>query len=300
MFSQPMHSDSLDTGEFALSLLEDGTLSLKDSSSGELYHNRAGAYSEAYVNYLEASGALAKLSACGEISVLDICFGLGYNSLVLLEEALVKKIEGKIVIQGIDKNANLLAILPVVLKQDCFKLLQAEFCFEKASIIRSESRTYIFSKNGLEVELCLEFSDLKHFLPACKLSADFVFHDPFSPAKMPELWTVEIFKYFYRLLSNRSGSLLTYSTAAAVRNGLREAGFVIGQTRGLGAKKGGTIGLVSNSDLYAKYEALKPEELKKLDKLSGIPYRDIGLTLDRTGVFSGRAAEQELKRLAAD
>jgi hypothetical protein len=37
---------------------EDGSLSIRDAATGELHHNRAGAYEEALVNYVQPSGVL--------------------------------------------------------------------------------------------------------------------------------------------------------------------------------------------------------------------------------------------------
>lgn len=136
-------------------------------------------------------------------------------------------------------------------------------------------------------------------------SFDLVFHDPFSPPHVPELWTVELFREYYRLLEARSGRLLTYSAAAAVRGGLREAGFILGRTVGVGGKSGGTAawipfaacaretGLSGEDDMFAEeIQPLDAWEQAYIDSRAGLPYRDPGLAGSREEIETRRTQEQ--------
>lgn len=64
---------------------EDGSLSCRDAETGQLCHNRAGAALEALRNYAHPSGAQALARNRREIRLLDACYGLGYNTWVLID-----------------------------------------------------------------------------------------------------------------------------------------------------------------------------------------------------------------------
>jgi tRNA U34 5-methylaminomethyl-2-thiouridine-forming methyltransferase MnmC len=106
---------------------------------------------------------------------------------------------------------------------------------------------------GTVIEIEFIVDDLRAALPSLIDSAegsfDLVFHDPFSPQHLPELWTQELFAEYFRLLAPRQGRLLTYSAAAAVRGGLFEAGFALGRTIGVGDKSGGTAAWIPSNTL---------------------------------------------------
>ena len=56
--------------------------------TGELFHNKAGASTEALQLCTIPSELLKKLSITGHIRLLDACYGLGYNTWVLVRELL--------------------------------------------------------------------------------------------------------------------------------------------------------------------------------------------------------------------
>lgn len=72
----------------SLIMTDDGSYSSYDGETGELYHNRTGAYTEALHHYTMPSAGLQKLGERGEIALLDVCFGLGYNTFSFLNEAI--------------------------------------------------------------------------------------------------------------------------------------------------------------------------------------------------------------------
>nr|WP_303674699.1 MnmC family methyltransferase [Vampirovibrio chlorellavorus] len=138
--------------------------------------------------------------------------------------------------------------------------------------------------------------DLRKCLPEIQGDFDAVFHDPFSPQKMPELWTVDLFRHYQTLLRHRQGLVLTYSTAAAVQGGLQEAGFQVLKTRGLGQKAGATLALCANLDAQPfLVHAISPEPWEQLylQSRAGIPYRDKGLSHSRDQILATRLQEQQ-------
>ncbi len=154
-----------------------------------------------------------------------------------------------------------------------------------------EAREYainVADGGRIELELCV--GDLRQVVPALAGPFDAVFHDPFSPASMPELWTLELFAHYARLLDKPHGKLLTYSTAAAVRGALQQAGFQVYKTPALGGKLGGTIaGFVPGLGL-----PLDAYETAYIASRAGIPYSDPTLSLSGEAVRQHRAARQQV------
>jgi hypothetical protein len=60
------------TGDLVLAPTADGSMSLFSEDFGEWFHSRAGAYTEAYTTYIDATG-LAWLAQSPRINILDVC-----------------------------------------------------------------------------------------------------------------------------------------------------------------------------------------------------------------------------------
>jgi tRNA U34 5-methylaminomethyl-2-thiouridine-forming methyltransferase MnmC len=266
----------------------DGSLSVFDRQTGELYHNRAGAFSEALLNYVRPSGALTRLESSGNLILLDVCFGLGYNSFVLMQEALARGLAGKLIIHALEPDESILAALPRVLSYEKFNLLNK--CFDAAEFHKAHRQS--ISANELQIELILDINTIETGLPAFNSAVDYVYHDPFSPAAMPELWTVEIFRQYNLLVRKRKGAVLTYSSASAVRGGLSEAGFLVAKTAPLGGKSGGTIGMIEANPEFEILQ-LNEQETEKMSGSGGVPYSDAGFSLNRQEILRARQLEQQ-------
>jgi len=281
----------------------DGTITLRDAATGELYHNSAGAYLEAMENYVRP--ALAGLSSGSQLRLLDICFGLGYNTFAFIDhvarnEPLVREVE----VLAVEEDRGLLPVIARVAGQACFESFPADFSESIVQTGQAEENILSFDltrgKNEppLHVVLRISFADLRKVVPGIEEDFDLVFHDPFSPSKVPELWTVDLFSRYQRLLNKRNGRVLTYSIASAVRGGFLEAGFDIYRTAAVGRKAGGTLALHRGQmDFDARsFFELDSEELTRLASVSGIPYRDPDFDRDRKTILKLRQAEQDGKR----
>lgn len=277
---------------------EDGSLSCLDKETGELFHNRAGAITEALMNYVAPSGALEAVQGSGSLTVLDACFGLGYNTWVLI---------AKLIEAGVS-NAH---VRVVALERDSEVLTHAVHVLEEPRLAAVKEtltqladqdeprldfgRTYSWRCETITGELIVCQSDLREAVPGLHEPFDVVFHDPFSPARMPELWSVDLFRHYHRLLQSHSGRLLTYSSAGAVRGGLREAGFHVWRTAAVGGKSGGTLASINTRcPPYADVSSLNDDEERRLRSRSGIPYRDPSLSDSREAMLARRQAEQLL------
>jgi hypothetical protein len=293
--------------QFTLVTTEDGTVSCLDAETGELCHNRAGAYTEALKNYIEPSGLVDLARRTGEIRLLDACYGLGYNTWVLANE-LVKQLDSPFALSvvAIEKNPEILSFLPHVLEHPTFDPLKSKTDLKEHNIYYRTERCNIntkglafsdpdivinvASRGRIEIRFLLE--DLRHSIPKLSPGFDAIFHDPFSPQKMPELWTAELFREYYKLLESRQGCLLTYSAAAAVRGGLQESGFQVYKTMPLGRKSGGTLASMAACPGNKFITPLSEHEQAYILTRAGIPYRDSGLSGARAEILQNRTEEQ--------
>jgi len=300
---------------------EDGSLSYLDPVSGELSHNRAGAYSESVQLYVQPSGLLDFAIRQGNIRVLDACYGMGYNSWALVNELLRLESEPqfmavmskrqsdepvRVSLVCIEKSVEVVQFLPRILAQPTFDLLKNKTDPLEHNAYYQTLRCLSDTKKGLDkphrftmnvepfwsFEWELWIDDLRDRVHALEGEFDAIFHDAYSPQKMPELWTQDLFARYYQLLKPCNGRMLTYSAAAAVRGGLIEAGFQIAKTPGLGSKGGGTFAMASLPDGFAGLEALEVWEQEYLHSKAGIPYRDAGLCRSRQEILDLRQREQ--------
>jgi tRNA U34 5-methylaminomethyl-2-thiouridine-forming methyltransferase MnmC len=89
--------------------------------------------------------------------------------------------------------------------------------------------------------LTVFFSDANVRLPQLDFAADAWFLDGFSPARNPELWSLELMRHvFDRTLPG--GTFATYTSAGWVRRNLQSAGFAVQRIPGHANKRQMTIG----------------------------------------------------------
>lgn len=283
---------------------KDGTITQHDAETGEWFHNSAGAYLEAVKNYIEPLNL--EFWKPEKLTVLDSCFGLGYNGLSLIEH-FCKQQSRRVELElfCIDKNREHLSLLPQVLSQSCFEsigqrdeLSRFFFALSKSKEKKACTR---FDIGQIVLDLTFEVEDIRLALPELvkrKHQFDLVFHDPFSAQKIPSLWTIEIFSLYYSLLKDKNGKLLTYSTASGVRGGLASAGFNIFRTVPVGTKIGGTLAACQMDQALQKsieqnlVMNLDPEEIENMKGRKGVPYRDPDFNLERNEIIRKRQIEQ--------
>lgn len=267
---------------------EDGSLTLLHQETAEFYHNRIGAEAEARLNY--ALPAILLTEDKKKISLIDCCFGLGYNTLALLDELQKSGREIEVTVLAIDIDAELVEdSLPRVLAQECFSGLTLTGAFVR-DWTTSVSGAVTLHSRYIAGDLR---SVLENLDQDTSPNYDLVFHDPFSPHKATHLWTYELFAQYKRLLAPNRGSVLTYSAASAVRGALDQLGFSVWRTTALGGKSGGTLATLSDIEPDGKLvNSLDAEEKKRLTTSSCVPYRDNeSMTLE--SLHQDRAREQK-------
>jgi spermidine synthase len=120
---------------------------------------------------------------------------------------------------------------------------------------------------------------------------DAVFHDPYSPSKNPEMWTVDFFKVLHNKMK-KNAVLTTYSSALQIRMALIEAGFNIWAGPSVGKKKEGTLATPGNSIHKLNDETIN--EIKS--NVKSTPYSDHDLYDTREVILQRRIDEMKKKR----
>jgi predicted methyltransferase len=190
---------------------KDGSITFHNEEYGEAYHSLTGAEEEAREKYAKPANIKPKNK------ILDICFGLGYNSAAALD------ITTDIEITAIEKDPNILK-----------KTLNLKTEFKHYNIIKE-------TIEGKQTQITLFVDDARKVIKTLPNNQfDIVFLDPFSPKKCPELWTQEFFKDINKSMK-QGAKLFTYSCARVVRDNLKATGFKVSDGPSVGRWAPSTI-----------------------------------------------------------
>lgn len=209
----------------------DGSLTLRHPEREEEYHSSQGARFESENLYMDASGFRQAIQQAGEaMAVLDVGLGLGYNALTTLEAWWSSPGKRNLVLHSLEINPDLVAALAdgsapwlqgwsdewlgraAALKQVDEQNWTAEFTHPKCS--------------KSKFDWTIRISDAAHdeqWNPN-NLQFNWIWQDPFSPKKNPEMWSQA---WFLDLKSNckTKAVLVTYSVARSVRDALSNSGW---------------------------------------------------------------------------
>ena len=204
---------------------KDNSITFYNKKVGDYYHSQSGAKEEAFEKHAKALG----INSIKNPVIFDVCFGLGYNTaaaLDLVKQAVVYCFEN-------DKD---------ILK----KILEVNADFKSYSLIKAFVKQFLeegvnkYEKD--KIKLIMVFGDAREKIKDINDKADFVFFDPFSPAKVPDMWTKEFFLGIYNKIK-RNGKLSTYSCAKFVRENLKQSGFEVIDGPVIGRNSPGTIAI---------------------------------------------------------
>jgi len=225
------------------------------------------------------------------LNVLDICFGLGYNSASLLDELIKQKSSLNLYALEIDKkpleyslrNESFLKLWDPKIKKIYKSLYQKDYFedqFFKCSILWGDAREKI------------------NIIPS-SIKFDLIYLDGFSPQKCPQLWTFEFLSKVTENL-NPQGYLITYSSSAAVRKTLRNLGLEIFtikpsfKNRTLWSQGTVAISKFDKNKLKPNlnFEKLSLMEEEHLLTKASVPYRDEDLNSSKDVIIRRRLDEQ--------
>ncbi len=196
-------------------LCEDGSKTLYSKEFDEPYHStKDGALHESLEKHVKPSFSLK--SNKDELTILDICFGLGYNTFATLHHIKKHKLKTKVHILSPEFDEGLVRSLDTFDFPPEFDSIQ--------HIIKAVSQNLYYEDEQFKIEILL--GDARESILNIKEKIDIVYQDAFSPAHNPLLWTYEWFRDV-RVICKEDAVLTTYSTAAAIRLGLYENGFYI-------------------------------------------------------------------------
>lgn len=270
----------MEAGQFPVEPTADGSSTFYSAQFGEWFHSRNGAYKEARMTYVQATELVARARRQGHLTVLDVCYGLGYNTAAALEaiwatdEATPMHIVGLELDPQVPRAAvthGLLADWPPSVQSVLGRLAEAGEAIAPslaARLLIGDARQTVQSlvKSGFQ--------------------ADVIFFDPFSPPRCPQLWTVEFLAQVAQCL-HPEGILVTYSCAAAVRAALGLAGLHIGSIAVIGRRWPSTIATHASRPLD-----LSLQEQEHLATRAAVPYRDFTLQDSAETIRERRRQEQ--------
>ncbi len=196
-----------------LVLSADGTNTLFSKEFNEAYHStNDGALHESLAKHVKPAFLVKK--GVEHLTILDICFGLGYNTFTTLYYIQQNQLNTKVHIISPEFDKELIASLANFDYPPQFDNI--------GYIIKELSKNFYYEDKQLKIEILL--GDARESVPKIKDKIDIIYQDAFSPKQNPLLWTKEFFADIVKI-SKEDTVLTTYSTAASTRLGLYENGF---------------------------------------------------------------------------
>lgn len=262
----------------------DGSFTFFSTEFNEAFHSQYGALQEAERKFVEPTQLQQKAQQT-RLRLLDICYGLGYNTAAALATIWQVNPSCDVEVIGLEANPN------VPQSAIASKLLQS-WCEPIPQLLAQLASEYQVQTHNLKATLIIgDARKTIQKLQRSQFHADAIFLDPFSPPRCPQLWTVEFLQQVALCLA-ADGRLATYSCAAAVRTALILAKLKIGSTSPVGRRSPGTVAAWDST-----LPTLSPEEQQHLLTRAAIPYRDPQLSDSTSVILQRRQQEQKASSL---
>lgn len=208
-------SNPFDDNDHKMVRSEDGSFTAYSALFDEHYHStRDGALSESLQKHV-----IPALSLCShkeELTILDICFGLGFNTLATLYFFKKHGINKKLRIFSPEFDGALVGSLQNFSYPEEFTPF--------LPVIDAVSRNGRYEDENILIDV--HIGDARKYLHTCTEQFDIVYHDAFSLDANPLLWTKEYFADIAGLIKE-DGILTTYSIALKTRLALHENGLKV-------------------------------------------------------------------------
>ncbi|MFH1439280.1 MAG: MnmC family methyltransferase [Candidatus Woesearchaeota archaeon] len=219
-------------------LTDDNSITYFNEKYQETYHSKTGAVEEALKKFVEPTN-IKNLAMSGQFSILDVCFGLGYNTAVAIDIALKENPKCKIEVIALENDITILDEINKINPEINSYLLIKQLV---------NNKDYELNVNNIKIKLLLGDArkTIKKINPdilSPQKKFDVCFLDPFSPKKCPELWEESFFSEIHKIMG-RNSILATYSCARIVRDNLKKAGFIVKDGPVVGRRAPGTIGVL--------------------------------------------------------
>ena len=270
-------------------LTDDGSYSINSkeiNNKVETLHTSTGAISESFEKFIKPM----KFNYDEDIKILDICAGIGYNTSAAISDFIKNSHNSSLTIDMVEISKATLAcglLVPSPIKEhDITKKAIEEELIKQDYAALSLETTEI--PENININVFIE--DARQTVQKLKDNTyDAIFLDPFSQNMAPELFSLEFFKEFRRVIKD-DGIVATYTSAAPIRAGFIEADFYIGLGPIFGRKQGGT--LASPNPLMLDTALPKNDEIRIALSDVGIPFRDPNLNDDSDVILERRTEER--------
>jgi tRNA U34 5-methylaminomethyl-2-thiouridine-forming methyltransferase MnmC len=260
---------------------DDGSYTFFSAEFGQTFHSKYGAKEESIFKYAVPTQLAAKANR-GHLQLLDICYGLGYNSAAALSTIWRSNpnCTVEIIALELDKTVPTAAIEHQLLAnwEDPIPQLLAQLAQGETIDTKQLQAQLIFGDARQTIQQVIDRG----------FKADAIFLDPFSPLSCPQLWTIEFIDRVAKCCAV-DGMIATYSCAAAVRTAMIQAGLSIADSIPVGRKAPGTIASFNPAQL----PLLSQQELEHLQTRAAIPYRDPTLSDSMAKIVIRRELEQD-------
>lgn len=274
-------------------LTDDGSYSINSKEINhkvETLHTSTGAISESFEKFIKPM----KFNYDEDIAILDICAGLGYNSSAAIADFIKNSSNSNLQIDMVEISkatfaCGLLVPSPIPEHDITKKAIENELIKEGYASISYENCEI---PENININVYIE--DARQTIQNLEDNYyDAIFLDPFSQNMAPELFSLDFFNEFKRVIKNK-GIIATYTSSAPVRAGFLEAGFHIGQGPIFGRKQGGTL---ASLDVEMLDKSLpKNDEIRIALSDVGIPFRDSGLKNNSEAILNNRSEERHNAR----
>ena len=277
--------------QFTPVITGDGSSTFYSAEFGEWFHSRAGACCEAQTTYVAAAHLAQRaqqMPADGALKVLDVCYGLGYNTAAALETIWAVNENCRVEVKALE--IDLTAARSAIAQN-----LTQRYSPQIQQILQDLSIHCAAETENLQAQILLGDArqQIQH-LVAQNWQADVIFLDPFSPPNCPQLWTSEFLGLVAHCLKPNGGELVTYSCAAAVRASLLLAGLTIGTISTPARQWPGTI--ASHSPLV-DLASLSQQAQEHLQTRAAVPYQDPTLSATAEEILANRVQAQAVSNL---
>lgn len=267
-------------------LTDDGSYSINSKEINhkvETLHTSTGAISESFEKFIKPM----KFNYDEDLAILDICAGLGYNSSAAIADFIKNSSDSSLQIDMVEISKATLA---------CGLLVPSPIPEHDITKKAIENELIKQDYAGISYEKCKipENIDINVYIEDARQTVqnlednyyDAIFLDPFSQNMAPELFSLDFFREFRRVIKDR-GIIATYTSSAPVRAGFIEAGFYVGQGPIFGRKQGGTLAS-PNPEVLDK-SLPKNDEIRIALSDVGIPFRDPNLNNSSDFILDKRA-----------
>ena len=271
-------------------ITEDGSISFRSEKFNENFHSKAGAYYETKNKFINPSRL--KRFQNKSINVLDICFGIGYNSALLFENLKIELSTLNWYGLEIDKRP-----LNYALTDKKFNNLWSPKVNE---ILNSLNSKGLYKNKNFDCKLMIGDARKEILNLPKELNFDLIFLDGFSPQKCPEIWSYEFLSQLKNKIKHE-GYLITYTSAAAVRKSLKNLGFNLFNILPTLSNKNhwsdGTLATFDNQQNNPYIKQLSEMEIEHLNTKASIPYRDPTGEMLSKEILEIRKREQQFSKL---